>query len=191
MRKSWMIASLVLGSFATPAGAIDVANGKLTVSGFGEWGYGRTWNENEYLLGTEEGNYQNAQFALAVTARPQDELVVAGQIFLDADGEVSLDWGFAEYRVNDLLRIRVGKVKNPLGLFMEVKDVGTLRPFFTLPQSIYGPNDFAAEAYLGVGFTGEWQGPSGWGLAYDAYVGALEIPSFEPAMAIENAPLGL
>src|SRR5512144_1223833 len=180
MRNRWMIVSLAVGALASRADAIDVANGKLTVSGFGEWGYGRTWNENAYLLGTKEGSYENAQFGLTVTARPQDDLVVAGQLFYAANGEAMLDWGFAEWRVDDLLRIRVGKVKNPLGLFMEVKDIGTLRPFFTLPQSIYGPTGFAAEAYLGAGATGEWQGAAGWGVAYDAYVGALEIPSFEP-----------
>ena len=189
MRTRWMIVPLVLGSLAPSARAIDVANGKLTVSGFGEWGYGRTSNENVYLLGTEEGSYESAQFGLTVTARPQDDLVVAGQIFLGANGEVSLDWGFAEWRLHDLLRIRVGKVKNPLGLFMEVKDIGTLRPFFTLPQSIYGPTGFAAEAYLGAGATGEWQGAAGWGVAYDAYVGALEVPSFEPGdVAVQLPP---
>jgi len=110
---------------------------------------------------------------------------VVGQIFVAPSGEASLDWAFAEYRVNDLVRIRAGKVKNPFGLFMEVKDVGTLRTFYTLPQSVYGPTDFSAEAYLGAGVTGEWQGKGGWGLLYDLYGGALEVPSFEPGMAIE------
>ena len=191
MRTRWMVVSLVLGSLASPAGAIDVASGKLTVSGFGEWGYGRTSNENVYLVGTEDGNYRNAQFGLTITARPQEDLVVAGQVFYSASGEAKLDWGFAEYRFDDLMRVRVGKVKNPFGLFMEVKQVGTLRPFFSLAQSVYGPTDFSAEAYLGAGFTGEWQASSGWGVAYDAYVGALEIPSFEPGMAVANAPGGL
>ncbi|HEX9052494.1 MAG TPA: hypothetical protein VF841_18350 [Anaeromyxobacter sp.] len=188
MRTRWMIVSLAVGALASRAGAIDVADGRLGVSGFGEWGYGRTWNENDYLLGTKAGSYANAQFGLTVTARPQDALVVAGQVFYGADGEVGLDWAFAEWRVDDLLRIRVGKVKNPFGLFMEVKDVGTLRPFFTLPQSIYGPTNFAAESYLGAGITGEWQAPSGWGLAYDAYGGGLQIPTFEPSMALEGGP---
>jgi hypothetical protein len=188
MRQRWLLVPLVLGSLAPPARAIDVANGKLTVSGFGEWGYGRTSNENVYLLGTEEGSYENAQFGLTVTARPQDDLVVAGQLFVGRDGEVKLDWGFAEWRVDDLLRLRVGKVKNPLGLFTEVKDIGTLRPLYTLAQSVYGPTDFGAEAYLGAGVTGEWQGPSGWGLAYDAYFGALEIPTFDPGAAWALTP---
>jgi hypothetical protein len=188
MRTRAILVALAGALLATRAGAIDVANGKLTVSGFGEWGYGRTTNENAYLVGEEDGGYENAQFALGLTAQPQDDVVVAGQLFLAADGEASLDWAFAEYRLNDLLRIRAGKVKNPLGLFMEVKDVGTLRPFFTLPQSIYGPASFAAEAYLGVGVTGAWETARGWGLGYDVYGGALEVPSLEPGDVVLAGP---
>lgn len=188
MRAQGIRTAIAAVLLAGRAGAVDVADGKLTVAGFGEWGYGRTTNENAYLVGEEDGGYDNAQFALALTARPQDDVVVAGQLFVGRDGEVSLDWAFAEYRLHDLLRVRAGKVKNPLGLFMEVKDVGTLRPFFTLAQSIYGPAEFAAEAYLGVGITGEWEGERGWGLAWDAYAGALEIPSFEPGEAVLAGP---
>jgi hypothetical protein len=188
MRAKGILTAIAAALLAGRAGAVDVGDGKLTVSGFGEWGYGRTTNGNAYLLGEEDGGYDNAQFALALTAQPQDHVIVAGQLFVARDGEVSLDWAFAEYRLHDLLRVRAGKVKNPLGLFMEVKDVGTLRPFFTLPQSIYGPAEFAAEAYLGVGITGEWTGARGWGLAWDAYAGALEIPSFEPGEAVLAGP---
>lgn len=187
MRTRGVLAALALGA-ASQAAAIDVANGKLAVNGFGEWGYGRTSNANAYLAGEEDGRYANAQFALALTARPQPDLVVAGQVLVGRTGEASLEWGFAEYRVSDLLRIRAGKVKNPLGLFMEVKQVGTLRPFFTLSQAFYGPTNFAAEAYLGAGLTGEWQGKRGWGVAYDAYAGALEIPTFEPGRALAAPP---
>jgi hypothetical protein len=189
MRTRWVICALAAG-LASPAGAIDVANGKLSVSGFGEWGYGKTSNDNFYLLGGPDGEYENAEFGLTVTARPAPDVVVAGQVFWESGGEASLDWAFAEWRLHDLLRIRAGKVKNPLGLFMEVKQVGTLRPFFTLSQAFYGPTNFAAEAYLGAGITGEWQGASGWGVGYDAYGGALEIPSFEPGDAALASPAG-
>jgi hypothetical protein len=184
--RGWGIAlSLIAAAAAAPAPAraVEVADGRLTLSGFGEWGYGRTGGENAYLIGTEDGEYEHAQFSLALTAQPQEDVVVAGQLFVVADGETSLDWAFAEYRVHDLLRVRAGKVKNPFGLFMEVKDVGTLRPFFALPQSIYGAGNFGAESYLGAGITGEWQSKGGWGIEYDLYGGALELAAFEPGEA--------
>jgi hypothetical protein len=182
------VALMVLGGLAPRASATEVADGKLTLSGFGQWAYGRTTTENAAFVGNEEGNYENAQFALALTANPEERVVVAGQVFLAADGEVSLDWAFAEYRFHDLLHLRAGKVKNPLGIFMEVKDVGTLRPFFTLPQSVYGPANFAAESYLGAGLIGEWEASSRWGLGYDLYIGALALDAFEPTTALPLDP---
>jgi hypothetical protein len=183
MRIFGIVASLTVALAGAPAHAIEVADGRLTVSGFGEWGYGRTGGENAYFIGTEDGDYEHAQFSLALTAHPQDDVVVAGQIFVVANGEASLDWAFAEYRAHDLLRVRAGRVKNPFGLFMEVRDVGTLRPFFALPQSIYGAGNFGAEAYTGAGITGEWESASGWGVGYDLYGGALELATFEPVEA--------
>jgi hypothetical protein len=177
-----------LGGLAAPAAAMDVGEGKLSLNGFGQWGYGRTAGENGYFIGTERGEYENAQFSLAVSAHPKDDVIVAGQVFMQSSGEVALDWGFVEYRLHDLLRIRAGKVKNPMGLFMEIKDVGTLRPFFSLPQSIYGPTNIASEAYLGAGITGEWVGASEWGLGYDLYGGALEMDAWEPSEVMEAGP---
>jgi hypothetical protein len=188
MRQRIAILALVLGGAATSASAMDVGEGKLTLGGFGQWGYGKTTGENSYYIGNEDGEYENAQFSLAVTAHPYDDVVVAGQLFFVSEGEVALDWGFAEYRVNDLFRVRAGKVKNPFGLFMEIKDVGTLRPFFSLPQSVYGPTNIASEAYLGVGITGEWTGSSGWGLGYDLFGGALEMAAWEPAEVMAAGP---
>jgi hypothetical protein len=184
MRKVGTLVLLAVMAVASPAPALEVAEGKLSIAGFGGWGYGRTRGDNAFFVGDPEGNYENAQFSLALTAQPKDDVLVAGQIFFAPDGEVSLDWAFAEYRLHDLLRLRAGKVKNPFGLFMEVKDVGTLRPFFTLPYSIYGPGNFGAESYLGAGITGAWQSAGGWELGYDLFGGALEIPSFEPAEAL-------
>ncbi len=76
--------------------------------------------------------------------------------------------------MNDALKFRAGRVKHPFGIYGEIFDVGTLRPFHLLPQSIYGPNGFTAKAYNGLGLTGNWSGDHGWGLQYDVYVGEIE-----------------
>jgi hypothetical protein len=163
---------------AVPARAVDVADGKLSVDGFGQAGYGRT-NGNTYSLGNEAGQYQNTSLALTFTARPAERLTVAGQLFVDASGEAGADWAFAEWRASDLFRLRVGKVKQPLGLSMEVADVGTLRPFFTLPVSLYGPANMGAEAYFGAGITGEIELGS-WDLSYDLYGGEIAMDLYQP-----------
>jgi hypothetical protein len=173
---------------AVPARAVDVADGTLSVNGFGQAGYGRT-NGNTFLVGNEEGQYQNSTLALTVTARPAERLTVAGQLFFDASGEAAADWAFAEWSASDLLRLRVGKIKQPLGLSMEVLDVGTLRPFFTLPVSIYGPANMGAEAYYGAGITGEAE-LGAWGLGYDLYGGEIVMHMYQPFELAVAAPGG-
>jgi hypothetical protein len=169
--------------------AMELGDGKLSVSGFGEWGFGQTrGGENRYLIGNTDGRYDNASLALSFIAKPDEDLIVASQIFLQNEGEAGIDWAFVEWRPALPFRVRMGKIKQPLGAFMEVQDVGTLRPFFTLPQSIYGPANVGAEAYLGAGLTGDVRLGAGYALGWDVYGGAIDMPVFEP-FEIGHQPL--
>jgi hypothetical protein len=87
------------------------------------------------------------------------------------DGTASeLDYAFAEYSVSDALRLRFGQVKQPFGIYTEIYDVGTLRPFFSLPEGVYGAVGFSGESYKGVGLTGS-KGMGSWRADYDLYAG--------------------
>ena len=125
--------------------AVDVGGGKLSVNGNGSWAYQRT-NQNLYLADSD-GDYDAAMFDLLLSARPADDLVLSAQLGFDQE-EVGLEWAFAEWRFADALRLRIGKVKQPLGNYMELQHVGTARPFFTLPSSVYGPTEVGAESLL-------------------------------------------
>jgi hypothetical protein len=83
--------------------------------------------------------------------------------------------------------MRVGKVKQPFGISAELFDVGTLRPFFALPQSVYGPSGLVGQSYKGIGFTGSLDLKGGWGLTYDLYGGGQELEEYLPP---ENVVLG-
>lgn len=162
-----------------PAGA-QGALSSVEIHGFGGWAYAET-DGLDYTLGDGDGRYDTAEFALNVSARPTENLSVVAQVYLESndddaneDKDVELDYAFAEWFVNDALKLRVGRVKHPFGLYGEVFDVGTLRPFYLLPQSIYGPNGYTAKAYNGVGITGSTSFGSGWTLQYDAYAGEIE-----------------
>jgi hypothetical protein len=52
----------------------------------------------------------------------------------------SLNWAVADYRFKNRCRIRAGKVKTTLGLYNDAQDLGFLRVFVMLPQSIH-PSD--------------------------------------------------
>ncbi len=150
--------------------------GDIAIHGFGGWAYGKTDNENRYLMGTEDGNYEDVNFSLNISANPYEKLSLHIQpSYVETlDGnEVGLDYAFAEWYFSDALAFRIGKVKAPFMLATEVYDVGTIRPLFSLPQGVY--QELAAEAYKGVGLTGSLYTRSGWDLQYDVYGGKLSL----------------
>ena len=104
--------------------------------------------------------------------------------------EVEVEWAFAEWRFGDTARLRLGKMKQPFGIYMEIDSVGTLRPFFTLPAAIYGNANFGAESYLGAGITGQLLSRGGWALGYDVYGGAMELVVAEPFDLLRGASPG-
>lgn len=170
---------------AAPAAAFDVGDGLLSISGFGRWGYGNT-DGNAYLLGRDAGKGDNIGMALNVFAKPTDRLAVSSQFFYDAS-KINIDWAFAEYRIQDWLRFRAGQVKMPFTAYMETKDVGTLRPFYNLPASIYSFSDVAAESYFGGGLTGFIPPMAGWELSYDAFFGQIWLESSDRFRAAPTA----
>lgn len=148
---------------------------KIDIHGFGGWAYGRT-DGHKYGVAAEDGEYDNAELALNVAAKPVDKLSIVAQMRLESgrnDQQVELDYAFAEWAFSDAARVRAGRVKHPFGIYGEVFDVGTVRPFYSLPASLYGANGFTARAYNGAGVTGTL--PVGaWGIQYDVYGGQIE-----------------
>jgi phosphate-selective porin O/P len=155
------------------AGTLAADDNIVQIHGFGGWSYGKS-SDSSYVTATPEGNAKSAQFALNVSARPYERLSVIAQVNFDNyNEETELDYAFAEWEATDHLKIRAGRVKHPLGLYGEVFDVGTVRPFQYLPQSLYGPLGFTAKAYNGAGITGT-QRAGDWELLYDLYAGQID-----------------
>lgn len=184
MSRAWLAIALATGLAAVTARA-DESEQSVVIHGFGGWAYGKT-DVNRYLGGTPDGEYDNANLSLNVSKRASERLAIVGQVeWFDNQGEVDVefDYAFAEWKVNDALKLRVGRIKQPFGISSEVFDVGTLRPFYELPQSLYGPSGILGEAYVGVGLTGSQAGEHGWGVAYDAYFGGQNLEEYLPPEA--------
>ena len=148
----------------------------VEVHGFGSWNYGST-SANEYLGGTKKGSSATSQLNLNISSALSDRLSINSQVELDFNGannatETSLDYVFAEWKFSDALRFRAGQVKQPFGIYTEILDVGTVRPFLKAPQAMYGLNGMIGEAYRGMGFTGT-HAMGRWSTEYDVYVGGL------------------
>ena len=168
--------SILLFVIVSTREAYSFMLGDVSIHGFGGWAYGTTDNENSYLVGDEDGSYDHVNFSLNVSANPYEKLSLYVQTGYNEDSdedEIELDYAFAEWFISDALIFRVGKIKAPFMLYTEVYDVGTLRPFFTLPQGIY--REVAAEAYKGVGITGSFFSRGDWEFSYDLYGGELSL----------------
>ena len=125
----------------------------------------------------DEGDYDTVGLGLNASTTFGDNLSITGQFAVrsrhgDEPG-AELDYAFAQYKVSDALQLRFGRSKHPFGIYTEVFDIGTLRPFFHLPLSIYGPAEIAAQSYDGAGITGTVQTSGKTTLDYDAYVGEI------------------
>ncbi|NJL29672.1 MAG: hypothetical protein HC897_18160 [Thermoanaerobaculia bacterium] len=176
-------AVLVAGLALVP-GRLIAASGGVEYHLFGGWAYGKT-DGNAFLEADEDGNYENAQLALAASAEPMERLRLAGQFEVRASGEeeeteVELDYAFAEWSFSDTARFRIGRIKHAFGIYAEVFDVGTVRPFYDLPAAIYGTGGIAAENVDGAALAGSFVLSAGWGLDYTAYFGGLRTEVSEP-----------
>lgn len=150
--------------------------GKVEVHGFGSWNYGQTDNSNLYLGGKKNGTSSNSALSINLSGQINDRFSVSSQFQMDfgmeGETEADLDYVFGEWRVVDAFKLRAGQVKQPFGIYTEVYDVGTVRPFLRLPSSVYGLSGMVGEAYRGVGFTGS-RALGKWEVSYDAYTGGL------------------
>jgi hypothetical protein len=166
---------IAMAVFAATGASAQSTDRNIDIHGFGGWAYGKT-DGLKYGLATESGEYDNAEFALNLSTKPVEQLSVVAQMRLESgatDHQVELDYAFAEWSFSDAARVRIGRVKHPFGIYGEVFDVGTVRPFYSLPASLYGANGFTARAYNGAGITGTVP-LRAWNLQYDVYGGQIE-----------------
>ncbi len=176
---------------AGPARAVDLAD-KFSIHAYGGWAAGRS-DPYPYLTGDGEPDFEvdNARAVLLMQFRPVDEvtIVIAPEWEIEQeDGSTEQDQNLeiasVEWSTSEKLRLRLGRNRMPFGNYTDIFDVGTLRPFYSLPQSIYGSTGFVTESYNGVGISGLVPA-GGWEVDYDLYAGGgdflVDVP-FEQAL---------
>jgi hypothetical protein len=129
----------------TPALALD-----YQAHGFAAQGYTRSDGNNVFGNSTDAGGatrYYEAGLSGTVSFRP-DLLFSAQGTIRDAGetdtGKPRLDFAFLDARFFEgperHAGLRIGRVKNPSGLYNETRDVVFTRPGILLPASVYGDN---------------------------------------------------
>jgi hypothetical protein len=182
-----LIALLFAGSRANAAEPEDELL-SIDIHGFVSQGYIRT-TDNNFLAKSVRGSFELTEAGLNFT-KPLTERLRAGlQLFSrklgpQGDFSIKLDWFYLDYRWQDWLGFRAGRVKLPFGLYNDTSDVDSGRTFVLLPQSIYPiqNRDFLL-AQTGAEIYGYVDLHGGGALDYRLYYGTIFIDTPEQAGA--------
>ncbi len=116
--------------------------------------------DHDYLISkSTEGSWEFTELGLNVQQQFEDVRygvqVVVRDFGDEGDFLPVLDWAYLDYSPSDAFGVKLGKVKLPMGLYNEYRDVDRSKTEILFPQ-IFNSEDYraAAHAYLGVGFHG-------------------------------------
>lgn len=114
----------------------------IYIHGFISQGYIDS-SSNNFMFDTEGGSFQFGEIGLNFTKQVNDKLRIATQLMMknfgdQQDESVEIDWAFGDYRINDNLGFRAGRIKTPYGLYNQYWDMDFLRTSILLPTGVYG-----------------------------------------------------
>ena len=180
----WTRAAALCATFAAGTAHAQTAE-RYSLQGFGGWAFADLSQDGRWAeAATQAGEYNNYSFSLNLAAQPAEKLQIRSQAFWGQNlrgQRISLDYAFAQYTVAPEFRVRAGKSLTPFGLYSEIYDVGTLRPFYYLPQFYQGRLGLIPKAYLGAGITGTKGLGSAWEVGYDLFGGEMQFEEFTMA----------
>ncbi len=142
----------------------------------------------------EEGTFKYRVLALQFRYQitPDDLMVIqlsseeAGNSpIVAAKDDIELDWAFYERRITDTLRLRVGRVRIPVGIYNEIRDVGTVLPFYRPPASFYDDGASNTETLDGLLLDKSFLPASSWNFDLSLYGGeseVLQLDAFDPSI---------
>lgn len=113
--------------------------------GFVSQSYLKSNNYNFFGESTE-GSFRFREFGINASFKPLTRLRASGQLLFREAGEndpglLRVDFALLDYQLAasklTTTGIRVGRIKNPIGIYNETRDVSFTRPGIILPQSIY------------------------------------------------------
>ncbi len=171
-------AIVLLGLAAGPLLAEDPPK-QFQVFGYLTQAYGRSSRGS--ILGTEEDgstDLGNVALQFRWNKSPRETVVVqlaherrGDDLFLPKNEDVDIDWAFHERRLGNNTALKIGRLNIPLGIYNEVRDVGTLLPFFSLPISFYPGVLSSAETVDGVSLSHTFCARCEWALDTELYFG--------------------
>lgn len=155
---------------------------RITFHGYLSQAYARS-DGNEIAGISEDGTADYRTAALQIRADFAENDTFALQFsherFGDSDlqefqEDVALDWLFYEHRFA-ATTVKVGRVPIPFGIYNEVRDVGTLLPFYRPSTNFYGEGAYTSETVDGIVVSHAFGRGSAWQLDGDVHYGNWEF----------------
>jgi len=143
--RNFLIAAAALAvlplSNPAHASAQSLDDLRIQIHGYATQGFLYSNHNNWNTTDSSDGSpaWTEAVVNLAATPQPKLHIGVQARYYLlgTAGNAISLDWAQADYKVNEYLGFRAGKVKTPVGLLNETQDIDPTYLWVLLPQSIY------------------------------------------------------
>ena len=137
------------------------------------------------ILGlSEDGSFdfRNAALQVRFSAADNHQLVLqlshqklGDSVLEQVNNDIEVDWLFWDWQIGPRTDLRLGRLPTPAGLFNEVRDVGTVLPFFRPAFNFYREGSLFSETVDGVGITHRFFDDSDWSLEANLYAGEFEI----------------
>jgi hypothetical protein len=160
--------------------SLTVGGREIQVHGFFQQGFVFTDTNSFLTMGSSDGGSgEMTDGAVNVSTKLHNKLRIGAQLYARnlgqfGNGRVELDWVFADYKVNDKIGFRGGKVKTQLGVINDTQDMEFLHTWALLPQAVY-PLDLRSVtiAHTGGDVYGRFDTKKAGSFAYTAYAGVL------------------
>jgi len=140
--KKILVGAIALALGISPHGfAQSLEELNVQIHGYAAQGFLYTTNNNMLTTHSSDGSPAWTEAVLNIGAQPIPKLRIAvqGRYFLlgNFGNSITLDWAAADYKADERLGVRFGKVKTPSGLFNDIQDIDPSYMWSLLPQSIY------------------------------------------------------
>jgi hypothetical protein len=167
---------------SSPPGREEPAGPVITFHGYLTQGY--AVSDGFQLIGISKrgtADYRAAALQMRADLADDDSFVIqlshkrlGDSPLMKFHQDVELDWLFYEHRFGDSA-VKVGRVQIPYGLYNEVRDVGTLLPFYRPSFDFYGESSFNTETVDGAVLSHSFKPWGSWSLDGDLYAGGFEF----------------
>jgi hypothetical protein len=176
-----VVCALMLLSCVPASGQTSFKVGQAEVQVHGSIQQGFVWSdENNFLtMPTTSGSGEMTDGAMNMSSQITKKLRVGVQLYSRnigdlGNGDVQMDWGFADYKFHKVIGVRAGKIKTALGLFNDTQDMEFLHTWALLPQGVY-PLDLRAVtiAHIGADVYGAVGLRKAGSISYTAHYGSI------------------